>query len=310
MPIHPALQPLLDAFAQAPAPPTDPVARVNAMRVGVATFNTVGSGAPEPVHAVDDLVADGPHGPIPIRRYLPTDDPNLPVVVWLHGGGFVCGDVASYDFVARRLASESGAAVFSVEYRLAPEHPFPIPLDDCHAALAWVVAHAGELGVDGTRVAVAGDSAGGNLSAAVALRSRIEGPELRAQVLIYPVIDPACDTKSMVENATGYMLTADSMREMWDFYLSGGADRNDAFFAVGRAADLSGLPPALILTAEFDPLRDEGEHYASLLDGADVDTKLVRYDGMIHGFLPMREIVPAANEAMAETAAFLRSRLA
>jgi len=280
------------------------------MRVGVATLNTVGAGEPEPVHAVDDLVADGPHGPIPTRRYLPTDEANLPVVVWIHGGGFVCGDVSSYDLVARRLASESGAAVFSVDYRLAPEHPFPIPLDDCHAALVWVVEHADELGVDGSRVAVAGDSAGGNLSAAVALRSRIEGPELRAQVLIYPVIDPACDTKSMVENATGYMLTTESMREMWGFYLGDGANRNDAFLAVSKAADLSGLPPTLVLTAEFDPLRDEGEHYASLLDAADVDTKLVRYDGVIHGFLGMREIVPAANEAMAETAAFLRARLA
>jgi acetyl esterase len=310
VPVHPALQPFLDAFAQAPAPPDEPVARVAAMRVGVATFNTVGAGAPEAMHAVDDLLADGPHGPIPIRRYLPTDESNPPTVVFFHGGGFVCGDVECYDLVVRRLAAESGAAVFSVDYRLAPEHPFPIPLDDCHAALAWIVANARELGVDGSRVAVAGDSAGGNLSAAVALRSRIEGPDLRAQALIYPVIDPACDTKSMVENGTGYMLTADAMREMWDFYLSSGADRNDAFLAVDKAADLTGLPPALVLTAEFDPLRDEGEHYASLLDGADVDTKLVRFDGMIHGFLPMREIVPAANEAMAETAAFLRERLA
>jgi acetyl esterase len=310
VPVHPALEPLLDAFAQAPPPPTEPDARVAAMRVGVATFNSVGAGAPETVHAVDDLLADGPHGPIPIRRYLPSDEPDLPVVIWLHGGGFVCGDVESYDLVARRLATESGAAVFSVDYRLAPEHPFPIPLDDCHAALAWVVANADDLGVDGTRVAVAGDSAGGNLSAAVALRSRIEGPELRAQALIYPVISPSCDTKSMVDNGTGYMLTADSMREMWDFYLGDLADRHDAFLAVDEAADLSGLPPALVLTAEFDPLRDEGEHYASLLDGADVDTKVVRYDGMIHGFLVMREIVPAANEAMAETAAWLRTHLA
>jgi acetyl esterase len=158
-------------------------------------------------------------------------------------------------------------------------------------------------------VAVAGDSAGGNLSAAVALRSRVEGPDLRAQVLIYPVIDPACDTKSMVDNAAGYMLTADSMREMWDFYLAT-INPNDAFFAVNKAADYSGLPPALVVTAEFDPLRDEGEHYASLLDAADVETKLVRYDGMIHGFLGMREIVPAANAAMAETAEFLRAHLA
>ena len=172
------------------------------------------------------------------------------------------------------------------------------------------MANADDLGVDGSRVAVAGDSAGGNLSAAVALRSLTEGPELRAQALIYPVINPACDTKSMVDNGTGYLLTADSMRDMWDHYLSGGADPNDAALAVDQAGDHSGLPPALILTAEFDPLRDEAETYASLLDGAGVDTTLVRYDGMIHGFLAMREIVPAANEAMAEAAAFLRRHLA
>jgi len=309
VPLDPALQPIVDAAARAPAPSHDPVERVAALRRGVVTFNAVGAGAPEPMHAIDDLLADGPHGQVPVRRYLPTDATDLPVVLFMHGGGFVCGDVASYDVVARRLATETGAAVVSIDYRLAPEHPYPIPLDDCHAALAWIVANAGELGVDGSRVAVAGDSAGGNLGAALTLRSRIEGPDLRAQVLIYPVIDPACDTKSMVDNATGYLLTADAMREFWDFYLRDGADRNDAFLAVDKAADLSGLPPALILTAEFDPLRDEGEHYASLLDAADVDTTLVRYDGMIHGFLPMREVVPAANEAMAEIATFLRTHL-
>jgi acetyl esterase len=283
------------------------------MRQNVDTFFTVGAGEPEPMHAVDDFTAEGPHGPVPVRRYVPVAPDAAqppPAVVFLHGGGWVCGSVAVYDSVARRLAAESGATVFSVDYRLAPEHPYPIPLDDCYAALTWVVTNASDLGVDGARVAIAGDSAGGNLSAAVALRARTDGPPLRAQVLIYPVTDAACDNKSMVENGEGYLLTADSMRDMWSHYLGPDGDPDHAFASVTRATDLSGLPPALVLTAEFDPLRDEGEHYASLLDAADVDTKLVRYDGMIHGFLGMREIVPAANEAMAEAAAFLRTLLA
>ena len=313
MPVNPALQMILDGAAQAALaapPPTDPEARLAMLRAGVETFSVLGGGEPEPMHAVDDLFCDGPHGAIPIRRYLPTSDAGLPVVLFFHGGGFVCGNVGCYDLLVRRIAAETGAAVFSVEYRLAPEHPFPIPLDDCYAALAWVVQNAEDLGVDGTRVAVAGDSAGGNLSAALALRARVDGPPLRAQVLIYPVIDPACDTRSMDDNAAGYLLTADAMREMWSFYLRGCDNPEDTLLAVNKAADLSGLPPALIITAEFDPLRDEGEHYAELLDDFDVETKLIRYDGMIHGFLGMRDILPESNQAVTEIATFLKARLA
>jgi acetyl esterase len=310
MPVSPALEPFLVAAADAPGAPTDPKERVETMRNAVATFFTVGAGEPEPMHAVDDLQCEGPHGQIPVRRYLPTADAGLPVVMFFHGGGFVCGNVECYDAIVSRLAAETGAAVFSVDYRLAPEHPFPMPLDDCFAALTWVAANADALGVDASRVAVAGDSAGGNLSAAVALRARNEGPQLRAQALIYPCIDPGCGTPSMADNAEGYLLTAASMREMWDWYLSGDADRAHSFVAVGNTADLSGLPPAIVVTAEFDPLRDEGERYAAQLDGAGVATTMVRYDGMIHGFIGMREIVPEANAAMAEVATFLRAHLA
>jgi acetyl esterase len=310
MPVSPALEPFLVAAADAPGAPTDPQERVETMRNAVATFFTLGAGEPEPMHAVDDLECDGSHGPIPVRRYLPTADAGLPVVMFFHGGGFVCGNVACYDAIVRRLAAEARAAVFSVDYRLAPEHPFPAPLDDCFAALRWVVSEAETLGVDASRVAVAGDSAGGNLSAAIALQARAEGQPLRAQALIYPVIDPGCDSPSMTDNGEGYLLTAASMREMWDWYLSGGADRSHSFVAVGKAADMSGLPPAIVVTAEFDPLRDEGERYAAQLDGSGVETKLIRYDGMIHGFIGMREIVPEANAAMGEVASFLRAHLA
>jgi acetyl esterase len=314
MPLHPALQQLCDAANQAAAaaadapPPTDEE-RLAAVRAGADAFGSLGAGAPEPMYAVDDHFPDGPHGPIPVRVYRPTDAVGAPLVCYFHGGGFVSGSVDAWDGVTRRIAKEAGAVVVSVDYRLAPEHRFPIPLDDCHAAVVWAVANAEVLGADGARVAVAGDSAGGNLAAAVALRARVEGPPLQAQALIYPVISPECSSPSMVENAEGYLLTTDSMRAMWDWYLGPDGDANDAFAAVDKAADYTGLPPALIITAEYDPLRDEGEHYASLLDGFDVDTTVTRYDGMLHGFFGLREIVPESGQAVGEVATFLRTHL-
>jgi acetyl esterase len=312
--VHPALQALCDAANQAAAgaadaPPPSEEERLAAVRAGADAFGSLGAGPPEALHSVEDHLADGPHGPIPVRVYRPTGGVGAPLVCYFHGGGFVSGSIDAWDGVVRRIAKESGAVVVSVDYRLAPEHRFPIPLDDCHAAVAWAVAHAEALGADGTRVAVAGDSAGGNLAAAVALRARVEGPPLRAQVLVYPVVSPACDSPSMVENANGYLLTTDSMKAMWDWYLGPDGDRHDAFAAIDTAADYTGLPPALVITAEYDPLRDEGEHYASLLDGFDVDTTVTRYDGMIHGFFGLREIVPESDQAVAQVATFLRAHL-
>ena len=310
MPVHPALQAMCDAAGQAPPPtPMTSDERVALLRATVETFGSLGAGTPDPMYGVDDHFPDGPHGPIPLRVYRPTNGTGAPLVIYFHGGGFVSGSVEAWDGTCRRIAKAAGAVVVSVDYRLAPEHRFPIPLDDCHAALAWAVANAADFGADGTRVAVAGDSAGGNLAAAVALRSRVEGPALRAQVLVYPVISPKCATPSMDENGEGYLLTASAMREMWAWYLGPDGDANDAFAAVDTAADYTGLPPAIVLTAEYDPLRDEGEHYASVLDGFDVDTTALRYDGMLHGFLGMREIVPEADQAVAAIAAFLRARL-
>jgi acetyl esterase len=312
MPVHPALQPILDALPQATGDgASQPSAeeRLAAVRAGANAFGSLGAGPPEPMHAVDDRFVDGPHGPIPVRAYRPSAIDGRPLVVYYHGGGFVSGSVEAWDTLCRRIAKEADAVVVSVDYRLAPEHRFPIPLNDCHAALAWAVGHATELGADSTRVAVAGDSAGGNLAAAVTLRSRVEGPQLRAQVLVYPVVTPGCDTPSMREVGEGYLLTANAMREMWAWYLGPEGDPDDAFAAVDRAGDYTGLPPALVITAEYDPLRDEGEAYARLLSGSGVDTKLLRYDGMIHGFLGMREIVPEATEAITEIASFLRTHL-
>ncbi|MBM3659835.1 MAG: alpha/beta hydrolase [Actinobacteria bacterium] len=314
MPLHPTLQAMCDAAneaaaAAADAPPPTDAERLDAVRAGAEAFGSLGAGEPEPMHSVGDHLADGPHGPIPVRVYRPTAAEGAALVVYFHGGGFVSGSVDAWDGTCRRLAQATDAVVVSVDYRLAPEHRFPIPLDDCHAAVVWAVEHADAFGADGGRLAVAGDSAGGNLAAAVALRSRVEGPPLRAQALIYPVVDPACATPSMVENATGYLLTTDSMQAMWGWYLGPGGDANDAFAAVGKAADYTDLPPAVVITAEYDPLRDEGEHYASLLDGFGVEVECTRYDGMLHGFFGLRELVPDSDRAVAQVAAFLRARL-
>ena len=311
MPLHPVLQQVCDAAnaAAADAPPPSDEEQLAAVRTGAEKFGSLGAGPPESLFSVEDHLADGPHGPVPVRAYRPTGDAGAPRVCSFHGGGFVSGSVEAWDGVCRRIAKESGAVVVSVDYRLAPEHRFPVPLDDCHAAVTWAVAHAAALGADGSRVAVAGDSAGGNLAAAVALRSRVDGPALAAQVLVYPVVSPACSSPSMVENATGYLLTTDSMRAMWAWYLGPDGDEHDAFAAIDRAADYTGLPPALVITAEYDPLRDEGEHYAALLDGFDVDVTVTRYDGMIHAFFGLRELVTESDQAVAQVSTFLRTHL-
>ena len=311
MPISPALQAMLDASAAAGVPPIheQPLAEA---RAGAINFASLGAGPKEELFGVDDREVPGPDGLIPVRVYTPvaTEDA-VPGVVYLHGGGWAIMGIETHDWICRRLAKESGAVVVSVEYRLAPEHPFPAPLDDCYHATQWVVDHASDFGIDPTRVAVAGDSAGGNLSAAVALRARAAGgPALAAQVLVYPVTDASFDTGSYSENGKGYLLEADGMRWFWQQYLGPDGDPDDAFASVLRAADLADLPPALVITAESDPLRDEGEAYARRLDGFDVPTTLVRYDGVIHGFLGLREVVPEADQAMAQIATFLQRAFA
>ena len=312
MPLHPAFQAFVDATAGAAPQPEDPAERVAALRATVEGFGALGAGEPPALASVADHTVDGPHGPIPVRIYTPTA-PSGVGIVYLHGGGWVSGSVNAWDGLCRRLAATANAVVASVDYHLAPEHPFPGPLDDCHAALAWFVDRAGDFGVDPARVAIAGDSAGGNLSAAVALVARDRGPDLVAQVLVYPVTDAACDTPSMAANGEGYLLTAAAMRDMWAMYLGGWArdvapGDADPLAAVLRHPDLAGLPPALVMTAEFDPLRDEGEAYAARLAEAGVPTTVRRFDGMIHGFFGMYEIVGESGEAIALAADFVNDR--
>jgi acetyl esterase len=309
MPVAPPLQAFLSETARLELPPLyeQPL---ELLRLSAQAFAGVGAKPPQPVAAVEDRHLDTDHGPLLARVYRPAggDEPP-PIVAYFHGGGWVFMGIDTHDRVCRRLANASRALVVSVDYRLAPEHPFPAPLDDCSAATRWLADHGAELGADPARLAVAGDSAGGNLSAAVTLRSRIEGPPLAAQALVYPVCDAAADTASYATNGDGYLLTARDMHWFWDCYLGPDGDPDDPYASPLRAADLGGLPPTLVITAEYDPLRDEGEAFARRLDGFDVPVELHRFDGMVHGFLGMDAVVPEADDAMARVGSFLRSHL-
>jgi len=264
---------------------------------------------PELVHAVTDSHFAGPTGPVPIRIYRPAEGP-LPVVVFFHGGGWVLCNLDTHDDLCRALANGTGAAVVSVDYRQPPEHPFPAAVDDAYSAVQWVAGQADELGIDRDRVAVAGDSAGGNLAAAVCLMARHRSsPPIRFQLLIYPVLAHAFDTASYLEKATGYFLTADHMRWYWDQYLADPADGRHQYASPLYAERLDGLPPAHIVTGEHDPLRDEGEAYAGRLREVGVDVTNVRYGGMFHGFFTLGRVLPAANLATSTAHAALRAAL-
>lgn len=263
---------------------------------------------PVPVASVMDRTIPGPAGELPIRIYTPEGPGPFPALVYFHGGGFVVGSLASGDPTCRALCHGASCVVVSVEYRLAPEHKFPAATDDCLVATRWLAAHAAELNADPARLAVAGESSGGNLAAVTALRLRDEGgPALRGQLLIYPVADyHTPPTPSYIANADGYLLTRAMMVWFWGHYLSDAGEANHPHAAPLRAPDLSGLPAALVITAEFDPLRDEGERYAERLQQAGVPTQLARYDGMIHGFLLLSELFDEGRQAMEEAILWLR----
>ena len=255
---------------------------------------TVGFRTPEhvvPVAAVEDSTAPGAAGDLATRVYRPEDEGPVPTVVFFHGGGFVIGDLDTHDNLARTICRGAGAVVVSVDYGLAPEHPFPAGLEDCIAATRFVQDHLDAFGGNG-RLAVAGDSAGGNLSAVVAQSV----PGLAAQFLIYPTTDGPGDHPSREENRTGYFLDLPTMAWFSENYAPGG-DYTDPRLSPLRAPSLAGLPPAVVVTAEFDPLRDEGEAYAAALSEAGVPVVSRRYDGMIHGFTDMGMFAPAAQGA-------------
>jgi acetyl esterase len=269
---------------------------------------------PPEIGTVKNLSANGADGPIPLRVYRPlgvADDVQLPGLVYFHGGGWVIGDLDTHDVQCRQTAAEAGIVVVAVDYRLAPEHKFPAAVDDSWAATRWVVAHGSELGIDSRRIAVGGDSAGGNLAAVVALMARDAGnaPAIALQVLTYPVTDLSSESKSYGDFADGYMLTRDSMRWFKNHYLKSSSDADDWRASPLRAASLAGLPPALIITAGFDPLRDEGAAYAARMTEAGGIVDYVCYGGMIHGFMPMGKLIDTGNRAISHVAASLRQAL-
>jgi acetyl esterase len=246
---------------------------------------------------VYDGTIPGPAGEIPVRVFRPSDEAGLPLIIWFHGGGFVTGDLETHDQLGRMLAGDVGAVVITPAYRLAPEAKFPAAADDCVATYEWALARADEVGADSTRIAIGGDSAGGNLSAVVALDARDRAlPAPRVQVLVYPVTDCEFDSPSMTENAKGYFLEAETMRWFWNHYARTPADFDDPRFSPLRAPDLSGVAPAVVITAEYDPLRDQGEAYARRLQEAAVPTTAVRVDGVVHGFFGLHDFMPPARE--------------
>jgi acetyl esterase len=259
------------------------------------------------VGAVEDVTLPGPAGTLPARLYRPEGDGPWPTTVYFHGGGFVIGDLDTHDQVCRRLCRDAETVVLSVGYRLAPEHPFPAAVDDSLAAARWAAEHLAVLGGD-DRLAVGGDSAGGNLSAVVA---QAMPDALRAQLLIYPATDMAGDHPSRTENAEGYFLELAMMEWFFVHYTTGveGVDPQDPRLSPLYAASLAGQPPAVLVTAEFDPLRDEGEAYADRLAEAGVLVERARYDGLIHGFVDMVAAAPAAEAALAETIGRFRKLL-
>jgi acetyl esterase len=260
-----------------------------------------------PVHEVADRTIPGPADALPVRVFRPSAATGLPVILWFHGGGWVTGNLDTHDQLGRLLADHAGAVVVSVGYRLAPEAKFPAAADDCLAAYEWVLEHADEVGGDATRIAIGGDSAGGNLAAVVALDARDRGlPQPKLQLLVYPVTDYEFDSAAMIDNAKGYFLEAEGMRWFWEHYARTASDYDDPRFSPLRATDLSGLARAVVITAEFDPLRDQGEAYGQRLRDANVPTEVVRADGLIHGFFGMHEFMPPGRDAWDVSVAALR----
>ena len=298
--LTPEIQTILDGMNAAPGPPPHEIP-VDQARANHATEAARLCGEGESVAEVRDFRV----GEVPVRTFRPEGETPLPIVAYLHGGGWMMGTLDSYDSLLRALANASGAIVAGVDYRLSPEHRYPAALDDSLAAIRWLADNAQPLGGDGGRIAVAGDSAGGNLAAVVARRLR---DLVRFQVLIYPVVEPVFDTGSYREFANGHGLSSESMQRFWRLYLDG-ADPADPDASPLRA-DLAALPPAYVLTAEEDVLRDEGEAYADALQAAGVPTELVRWPGTIHGFFRWLAVTPAAREAVDAVGARLRTAFA
>lgn len=262
------------------------------------------------VERVENLMIPGPKGEIPIRLYYPSGGPPFAVLVYFHGGGWVMGDLDTHHGVCHALAKRSSCLVVSVDYRLAPEHRYPAAVEDAYAATSWVAQNTEAIQADPDRLAVGGDSAGGHLAAVVALMARDrKGPRIDLQALIYPITDCNFNTPSYLENKEGYMLSRDLMKWFWKHFIEDEGQANDPYVSPLRAKNFSDLPPALIVTAEYDPLRDEGQAYCKRLEEAGVNVTMLRYPGMIHGFIRMTARLDKAKEALDEIAGSLREVL-
>jgi len=311
VPLDPTARQIVDAMA-ATFPPVD-FARSGTenRRLIKEAAAAVIPEAPEPVGAVDDRTVPGPAGRVPVRVYHPAgtgDTAPLPVVAFFHGGGWVVCDLDSHDGMCRAICNASGCIVVAVDYRLAPEHRFPAGAEDAYAVTAWLAEHAAELGGDGSRLAVCGDSAGGNLAAVVALMARDRGgPRLGLQVLVYPVIDYRFDTSSHLDPGDPKVLQSDEVRYYWHEYLTDTAEGAHPYASPIRAGSLAGLPPALVVLAEYDPLRDEGHAYAQRLASEGVPVDEVRYDGMFHSFVTFLSALPQARAAVGRIGDALRA---
>lgn len=304
MPIDPQIQALLDKGTGVPATHTLPVAEARRQyeaRVAIMA-------PPAKVAAVAERGIAGPGGPLALRIYTPAGTGPFPLMLFFHGSGFVLCSLDTHDGMCRNLCAGIGCVVVSVDYRLAPEHKFPAGPEDCLVATRWAADHAGELNADPTRIMVAGDSAGGNMAAVTALRARDEGgPALCGQLLLYPVTDyHTPGTPSYAANAEGYGLTRDTMVWFWDHYLADAAQAAHPHASPLRATDLGKLPPAFIMSAEYDPLRDEAELYGERLAAAGVAAQVTRRPGMNHGFLFWVGLVDGAGTAMAEACNWAR----
>ncbi|MEU9736273.1 alpha/beta hydrolase [Streptomyces sp. NPDC048002] len=307
MPLHPEIARILATLPAPPEGPLDPEALRAADEAQVAP--------PEerlPLHSVEDLTAHTAAGDVPVRVYTPDDGDTHGLLVYFHGGAFFLGSLETHDHVARSLAAATGLKVVSVGYRLAPEAAFPAGLDDCYAVVRWAAAEGGRLAWDGTTLALAGDSSGGTFVAAVAARAYDDGfDRITHQILYYPSLDLDFDVDryaSLRENAVGYGLETAGLKPFNSFYLDSGADPADPLVSPIRRADLTGLPPALVVTGEYDPLRDEGELYGRRLREAGVEAKVSRYAGAGHGFVQHFSWLPEYREVFAETSAFLNRR--
>jgi acetyl esterase len=305
--LHPKIKEFQDMLAKNPAKPQWESTPAEVRETATTKWQPEYLGSADNVANIEYRFISGPSAELPIKIYTPEGVGPFPAVVFFHGGGWVAGNIEINGVQHQQIAHNARAIVVAVNYQKAPEHKFPIPFDDCYATLEWVVKNADALNINRDEIGVAGDSAGGNLAAAVALKARDhKGPKIAFQILIYPAVDYKFDYPSMIDNATGYSLTTQGMKWYWDQYMATEADLDNPHFRPMAATSFENLPPTFTLTAELDPLRDEGEIFAKKLEAAGVRSILKRYDSLIHGFALMQGFLPEARTAMEDIAEHIR----